>query len=90
MNSTVLPSFQFGMNSKCFAAARLTWPVGNVKIALPEKIAILLHPHVDVPWTLVVKGIGKAKSHFGGIFKSFKSIMSGVIQPLGDFFHVVG
>ena len=26
MNSTVLPSFQFGMNCQCFAAARLTWP----------------------------------------------------------------
>ena len=36
------------------------------------------------------KGIGKAKSHFLGIFKSFKSIISGVIQLLGYFFHVVG
>ena len=36
------------------------------------------------------RGIGKAKSHFLGIFKSLKSIISGVIQPLGDFFHVVG
>ena len=27
---------------------------GNVKIALPEKIALLLHPHIDVPWSLVV------------------------------------
>ena len=26
MNSTVLPSFQFGMNCQCFFAARLTWP----------------------------------------------------------------
>ena len=28
--------------------------VGNVKIALPENIALLLHPHVDVPgvWSL--------------------------------------
>ena len=25
MNSTVLPSFHFGMNRQCFAAARLTW-----------------------------------------------------------------
>ena len=25
MNSTVLPCFHFGMNSQCFAAARLTW-----------------------------------------------------------------
>ncbi len=25
MNSTVLPSFQFGMNCQCFAASRLTW-----------------------------------------------------------------
>ena len=29
--------------------------VGNVKIALSEKIAILLHPRVDVPYSLVVK-----------------------------------
>ena len=40
--------------------------------------------------TEFIKGIGKAKSHFWGIFKSFKSIISGVIQPLGDLFHVVG
>ena len=26
MNSTVLPFFHFGMNSQCFAEARLTWP----------------------------------------------------------------
>ena len=31
-----------------------TWCGWNVKIALPEKIALLLHPHVDVPWKLVV------------------------------------
>ena len=28
--------------------------VGNVKIALSEKIALLLHPHVDIPFSLVV------------------------------------
>ena len=33
-----------------------------------------------------VKGLGKAKLHFWGVFKSFKSIIAGVIQPLGDFF----
>ena len=27
---------------------------GNMKIALPENIALLLHSHVDVPWSLVV------------------------------------
>ena len=37
-----------------------------------------------------VKGLGKAKRHFWGVFKSFKSIISGVTQPLGNFFHVVG
>ena len=31
-----------------------TTAVGNVKIGLPENIALLLHPHVDVPWSLVV------------------------------------
>ena len=36
------------------------------------------------------KGPGKAKRHFWGVFKSFKSIISGVTQPLGIFFHVVG
>ena len=25
-----------------------------MKIVLPEKIALLWHPHVDVPWSLVV------------------------------------
>ena len=40
--------------------------------------------------TCPFKGLGKAKLHFWGVFKSFKSIISGVIQPLGDFFHVVG
>ena len=35
----------------------------------------------------VVRGIGEAKSHFGGIFKSFKSIISDVIQPLGEVFR---
>ena len=47
MNSTVLPSFQFGMNCQCFAGARLTWPAYEdgmkLKIALSEKIALLLH-----------------------------------------------
>ena len=41
------------MNRYGFAAARLRWPayltVGNGKITLSEKIALLLHPHVDVP-----------------------------------------
>ena len=31
--------------------------VGNVKIALPEKFALLLHPHVDVPCRLVVRNV---------------------------------
>ena len=30
-----------------------------MKIALPENIALLLHPHVDVPWSLVVTLDGK-------------------------------
>ena len=28
--------------------------VGNVKIVLSEHIALLLHPHVDIPFSLVV------------------------------------
>ena len=58
MNSTVLPSFHFGMNHQGFAAARQKCPaygsamVGNVKIVLSEKwIVLLLHPHVDVPYS---------------------------------------
>ena len=29
--------------------------VGHVKIALPENIALLLYPHVDVPWSLCLR-----------------------------------
>ena len=60
MNSTMSQSRYFGMNRQCFAVSRLMWPgqvestVGKVKIALSEKIALLLHPHVDVPCSLVV------------------------------------
>ena len=28
-----------------------------MKIALPENIALLLHPHVDVPWSLVLRNL---------------------------------
>ena len=55
MISTGLPYLQFSMNCQGFSPARLTWPgqhtttVGNVKIAQPENIALLLHPHV---WSL--------------------------------------
>ena len=31
--------------------------VGNVKIALPENIALLLHPHVDIPWSFVLRNL---------------------------------
>ena len=53
------PSRYFGTHRQCFAAFRLTWlaysyTVGNVKIALSEKIALLVHRHVDVPCSLVV------------------------------------
>ena len=33
---------------------RIKKMVGNVKIILSEKIAFLLHPHVDIPFSLVV------------------------------------
>ena len=33
---------------------RHTTMVGNVKIALSENIVLLLHPRVDVPYSLVV------------------------------------
>ena len=35
-------------------SGRHTATVGNVTISLPENIALLLHPHVDAPWSLVV------------------------------------
>ena len=59
MNLTVLPSFQFGMNCQCFAAARLPWLayVDGRKLEnspLSEKIALLLHRHVAVPCSFVV------------------------------------
>ena len=50
----MLPCLHFGMNRQCFDAVRLAWPAYDVKIALSEKIALLLHPHVDVPCSLVV------------------------------------
>ena len=28
-----------------------------MKIALPENIALVLHPHFDVPWSLVVRNL---------------------------------
>ena len=41
--------------AKVFRSRSMNTPAGNLKIALPEKIALLLHPrHVDVPWSLVV------------------------------------
>ena len=58
MISTGLPYLQFSMNSQGFSPARLIWSAydGGRKreIALPENIALLLHPHVDVPLSLVV------------------------------------
>ena len=54
MISTGLPYLQFSMNSQRLfpgeinMASIYTTTVGNVKIALPENIALLLHPHVDV------------------------------------------
>ena len=60
MNSTVLSSRYFGGTANALprpidSGRRHTSTVGNVKIALSEKIALLLHPHVDIPFSLVVK-----------------------------------
>ena len=46
INSTLSPSRYFGMNRQGFSAAdkRGRHTVGNVKIALSEKIALLWHP----------------------------------------------
>ena len=58
MNSTVLPCFQFGMNFQGFAVARLTLPayVDGRKLENSSvcKDRILLHRHVDIPYSLVV------------------------------------
>ena len=54
MKSTISPYCHFGMNDQGLPAARLTCAVRNVKIALFEKIILLLHPPVDVPYSLVV------------------------------------
>ena len=62
MISTALPYRYFGTHRQCFAAFRFTWlahsaMVGNVKIALPEKIAFMLHRHVDVPCSLLLHNL---------------------------------
>ena len=35
---------------------RFSSTVGNMKVALPEKIALLLHPHVDIRYSLLLYG----------------------------------
>ena len=45
MKSTISPYCHFGMHDQGMSTAR---------IALFEKIVLLLHPHVDVPYSLVV------------------------------------
>ena len=50
MNSTVPPSFHFGMNHQG-QRARHTSTVRNLKIDLSENIVLLLHPRVNVPYS---------------------------------------
>ncbi len=56
MNSTVLHLAILAGTANALPrpidSGRHTSTVGNVKIA--EKIALLLHPHVDIPFSLVV------------------------------------
>ena len=58
MNSTVLPSRYFGGTANALPrpidSGRHASTVGNVKIALSEKIALLVHPHVDITLSLAV------------------------------------
>ena len=58
MKTTISPYCHFGMIDQGLPAARLNarhrTTVRNVKISLFEKIVLLLHPHVDVPYSLVV------------------------------------
>ena len=53
-----LPRFKSKMAlvwDRSIDSGRHTSTVGNLKIALSERIALLLHPHVDIPFSLVVK-----------------------------------
>ena len=57
--STISPYCHLGMPDQGLPAARLTCAAyidgkKNVTIALFEKIVLLLHPRVDVPYSLVV------------------------------------
>ena len=59
IKSTISPYCHFGMHDQAMLAAMLkraqhTSTVRKVKIALFEKIVLLLHPHVDIPYSLVV------------------------------------
>ena len=58
MNSTVLHLATLAGTANALPrptdSGRHTSTVGNVKTALSEKIALLLHPHVDIPFSLVV------------------------------------
>ena len=59
MNSIVLPyvTTLAGTDNalpRPIDSGRHTSTVGNVKIALSENIALLLNPHVDMPFSLVV------------------------------------
>ena len=56
MKSTLSPYCHFGMHDQGLptTSARHTSTVRNVKIALFENIVLLLHPHVDVPYSLVL------------------------------------
>ena len=58
MKSTISPYCHPGMHDQSLPATRLTCvhtsTVINVTIALFENIVLLLHPHVDVPYSLVV------------------------------------
>ena len=55
MKSTISPYCHFGMHDEGLPAGRLTCAAYiDGKIALFEKIVLLLQPHVDVPYSLVV------------------------------------
>ena len=48
----MLHFYKFAISRRCRRAWKTS--VGKVKIVLSEKIVLLLHPHVDVPCSLVV------------------------------------
>ena len=55
-NSAAISLLWHALPVLCRGQFNMVDMVGNVKIVLSEQIALLLHPHVDIPFSLVVRG----------------------------------